>query len=383
MKATASKPAAKPAAVASKPASKNGDVKPDLLPADLGGGDIHFLKRNDYAKRTAETYAFKYKAEIKKDHVTQILDALDAGQDEMTGDNPEEFVKLFGIVKEDYSAAVQKVEEDKAKAAQEEAEKEAKAKEAKEKEEALFLAIKDKDPNLGDLTNKFDTGNMDRFIAKGDVSDEDLLGALKAGLKMGEFSGWMIGDLVLELEKRGQLNVVKRLSEEAGSAYSNVYNNAKTARAFPPDKRTRGVSFTIYREVGNAKFTDEQKKKAVPALVNEIAEGKHTTQSVREAVKKVQGKTPPEEVLPEDNEKFQFLVIDTNAETEHMIQVTTGFPTELFQNGATVINPKTLKEFAGRTKKVRWTDLEVYTRPVDPKDKAAATNGGAKPAKKK
>lgn len=356
-----------------------GPIKPEMFPADLGGGDIHFLKRGEYAKRTAETFALKHKADIKKDHVTQILEALDKGQTEIAGDNPEEFVKLFALVREDYEAAVEKVVEDARAAAEAKEKKEQEEKEAKEKEEKLFLAIKDKNPNLGNLADKFDTGNMDRFIAKKDVTDEDLLGALNTGLRMSEFTGWMIGDLVVELEKRGQLNVVKRLSEESGTAYSKVYNDCKTAKKFPPEKRVSGVSFTVFREVANAKFTPDQEKKAVPALVNEVAEGKHTTQSVREAVRKVQGKTnETTTTAPEDSDKFRFLVFDASLEEDKQIQIAVGFPKELFANGAVVINPKTMSSFQGFTKKNRWVELETYEAPAPEPEPTPA-----KPLKKK
>jgi hypothetical protein len=258
-------------------------IKPELLPADLGGGDIQFIKRADYARRTAETVALKLKAEVKRDHVMQILTALDGGQTELPGDNPEPIVKLFEVVREDYQSAVEEIKRKDKETAEKKAADEQKAAAQKEREDNLFLAVKDQAPVLS-VFDKFDTGNMDRFVPRGEVSDADLLSALKAGLNMESFSGWMIGDLVCELENRGQLNVVKRLAEDSGKPYSKVYNDAKTARVFPPDKRSQGVAFTVYREVANAKFTDEQKKTALPTLVSEIAEGKHTSQSAREMI---------------------------------------------------------------------------------------------------
>ncbi len=176
----AAKPA--PAKPAAKPTEER--IKPEFLPADLGGGDIHFLKRGDYAKRTAETFALKHKADIKKDHVTQAIDALDGGLEELTGENPEEFVKLFDVVKEDYKAGVQKVLEDRQAEADKKAQEEQEAKDKKDKEEKLFLQIKSENPDLGSLVGKFDTGNMDRFIATADVSDAELLGALNTGMKI-------------------------------------------------------------------------------------------------------------------------------------------------------------------------------------------------------
>lgn len=351
--------------------SKPEPIKPELLPVDLGGGDIQFVKRADYAKRTAENFALKHKAEVKKDHVTQCLDFLDTGGRELEGENPEELTKLFDVVKEDYLDAVKKIEDDKAKAEEEKAAQEKAAKEKAEKEEALFVEVKNEKADFATLAKTFDTGNMDRFIPRGKVSDQQLLAALNTGLGMSEFTNWMIGDLVVELEKRGQENVVARLAESRGVAYSKLYNDAKTAKAIPPDDRKSGVSFTVYREVANAKIPNEKledKKK----LLAEVGEGKHTTQTVREAVRKLQGKEDPVDLLPEENPKKDFLIIDLNIEITKAVQMTTGFPKELFDEGAIIVDPKTMKKFAknGFSKKPenRWEDLEEYTKPKPPKE---------------
>lgn len=376
-------------------------IKPDLLPADLGGGNIQFIKRGDYARTIANAFSLKEKVDMKRDHITQLLDGFDKAvdkkvelPDELPGENPEEFVKLFKIVREDYIDGQKEV----VRLAQVEAEKKAAdekaAAEKLEAESKLFAKIKDQNPTLGDLAAKFDCGNMDRFIAKEGTSDEDLLAAFNTGLRMGDFNGWMIGDLALELQKRGQENVVQKLAEEAGQAYSHICNNRKTAFRFPPADRAKGVSFTIFREVACAKFTDEQLKKAVPALVNEVKSGRLTTQSVREKVREAQGKEEPKDVLPEDNDKHPFLVIDTTLEDDtKQIQTTFGMPKELLTGAAIIVNPKTMKKFAGYSKKPenRWVDLDVYAKPEsvesdeDKKKAAAAAAADAKkkPAKKK
>lgn len=362
-------------------------IKPETLPVDIGGGNIQFLKRADYAKRTAENYGLKHKVDMKKDHVTQMLDALDKGTTELPAETPEDFLNLFNIVSEDYIAGIEEVERLKQLEADKLAKEEADKKEKAEAEEKLFLAVKDKNPNLGDLAGKFDTGNMDRFIAKADVSTEDLLGALGTGLKLGDFNGWMIGDLIVELENRGQLAVVARLAEEKGESYSKIYNDAKTARAIPPDQRRKNVSFTIYREVANAKFTDDQKKKGLPALLADVAEGKHTTQTVREAVRTLQGKTPPADLLPEEDPKFVFLVLDPNTgDLTKAIQTTVGFPKDLFSEGSVVVNPRTKEYFVknGFAKKAenRWEKLPEYVKPeaapVTPATQVAPTKKGKK-----
>lgn len=346
-------------------------IKPELLPVDIGGGDIQFLKRADYCKRTAENFALKLKAEIKRDHVNQCLELLDSGREELPdGDNPEELVKLFEAVSEDYRDAIQKVKDEKQKAEEDKAKKEAQAKEKAEAEEKLFLAVKDERADLSSLTRDFDTGGaeMNRFVPKGKVDDAKLLTALNTGLGMSEFTNWMIGDLIVALEDRGQLNVVARLAETRGVAYSKIYNDAKTARAIKPDERQKGVSFTVYREIANAKFTTEQEKDR-KALIEQAGEGKFTTQSVREAVRKVQGKTPPVDFLPEEDPKKEFLVVDFNTADINGagVQITVGFPKELYEAGSVVIDPKTKSKFVknGFAKKVenRWEELPEYEAP--------------------
>lgn len=341
-------------------------IKPELLPADLGGGQIQFIKRSDYARRTAETWSLKTKAEIKKDHVTQVLDSLDKGQRDIPGDeNPQELVKLWDAVRADYDDAVKEVEEKQAKEAEEKAKAEADAKAKAEADAALVQTAVSAPLDFGALSSKFDMGNMDRFIPKDGVTEEELVTALRMGLQLQEFTGWVRGDLVVELEKRGKLNIVKTLSEQMGIPYSNVYNDARTARRFPPEKRTKDVKFTVYREVGAAAWTTEQEQKTLPTLVNEIAEGKHNSQTVREAVRKAQGKKDPEKLAPEDDPKFQFIMIDPGIATEDVdkgVQIVTGIPKDLLGGGVVIINPKTNKRFMGYLKKVenRWADLSEY-----------------------
>lgn len=350
-----------------KTTTESNRVKPELIPADLGGGDIQYIKRGDYAKRTADTYALKWKAEITRAQVIMMLDALDGGSREMTEDTPPELLKLFKIVMDDYDSAVQEVSRKEAeeKAAKEKAEKD--AKEKAEKEEKLIVAVQDKSLNLASLSEKFDTGNMDRFIPKGDVSNEEILAAFNSSMSIGEFSGWMQGDLIVELEKRGLSNVAQRLAEKVGKSYSHLYSNARTAKQFPPETRKKGVSFTVYREVGSTKFTDEQQKKNVPALVEEIAAGKHTTQTVREAVQKIKGKTEAATTLPEESDKDEFILIDPGLQDDPLqfVTIAKGFPKELVGGGLTIIHRKTGKRFTSMSKKPenRWDELPVYAKP--------------------
>lgn len=363
--------AAKPTATAKE------KIKPELLPVDIGGGDIQYLKRSEYAKRTAENFAIKHKADIKRDHVTQCLDALDAGQEEIAGEVPDEFRKLFDLVKEDYEAGAEEAQRLVNEAAEKKAEEERKEKEKAEKEEKLFLAVKDEKADFATIAENFDTGNMDRFVPKDDATVEDIFAALNASFGMSEFTSWMQGDIVLELEKRGQLNVVSKVAEAHGQSYSTLYRKSRTSAAFPPEKRVKGVSYTICAEVALAKFTKEQEKQK-EELIQKVLEGKVNTQEVRAEVQKIQGKTAPGNVLPEDDEKFEFVCVNPQSDDiTQMVQVAKGFPKELFNDGWYIINPKTKKTFAKngfkKAAENRWEELPAYIKAEEKTETKTAT----------
>jgi hypothetical protein len=358
------------------PAPKAEAIKPEKLPVDLGGGTIEFVKRSDYAKRTADNFRIKFKSEIKQDHVTQALGAIDGGQRELTGENPEEFVKLFATVLEDYEAGVDEVKRLNKEAADKKAADEAKAKEKAESENALYLDVKDTKSDFSTLAKNFDTGNMDRFIPNEDATAEDLFAALNSSFSMAEFTSFMQGDLVCALQDRGLENVVSKIAEAKNIGKSGLYNKAKTCRAIPPEKRN-GVSYTILSEIATAKFSKEQEPKKLE-LLDRALSGKVNTTEARAEVRKIQGKVEPEKKAPEEDEDFDFLVIDLQTDDINLgVQTTTGFPKERYEAGALVINPKTMKVFAKngfkKSEEKRWEDLPVYTKPVE----------AAKPAKKK
>ncbi len=148
----------------------------------------------------------------------------------------------------------------------------------------------------------------------------------------------------------------------------------KTAKSFPPEDRVKGVASTIYRELANAKFTKEQEGERKKVLEG-IKKGEFTAQTVREAVKKAQGKVTAEKVAPEEDEKFIFIVVDPNADDikKNLVNKVVGFPTELFNNGSLVINPKNQKQFLGFKFKgeARWTDIEEYLKPKSPTQQVA------------
>lgn len=349
-------------------------IVPELFPLSIDN-KIEWVKRGQYAKQAAETQAIKLKSDIKKAHIEEMLDACEKGVTEMAAEAPDEMKKTYDRVRSDWDDAVQHVadleqEEKDKKDAEEKA-----AKEKEDKENALVESTKESTLSLADLSKTFDTGaNFDRFIPRKDVDDATLLTALKAGMGMSEFSNWMIGDLVVALEDRKQLGVVAKLAESMGKNYSNIYNAAKTARNVPPDKRTKGVSYTIYAEIANAKYSEkpEEHKAKMIELVDKAASGEiKSSQDAREIKNKAAGKTAPTPKLPEEDEKHEFIVVD---HAQELVQVTAGFPKELFDNGAIVIdkrNGKVFQSFRAKPEN-RWADLTIYKKPEAPAPAAAA-----------
>lgn len=363
-------------------------VKPTEFPVNIDG-KIQWVKKGDYAKAVSSQLGIKLKTDVRKTHIEQIIDAIEAGKKEMGPDTPPEFVTVFDTVAKDYEAAQDEV----IRKEQEEADKKAKEEEEKKEKEAaelaLFESVKDTTLSFADLSDSFDTGeNNNQFIAKDGTTDEQLFAAFNASLNMGEFTSWMKGDLVVEIENRGHVNVISRIAEQRGIPFPSLYRMARTARAFPPSERQAGVGFTTYSEIANAKFSDkpEEQAKAVKELADKaISEGKTKALEVRDLVKQKQGKPtgPAPEKLPEEDEKRVFLVIDPEAESPNEVVTAVGFPKELFEGGAMVVDLKTGKKFAEngfrKSAENRWVELPTYTKPEPPKEEK--TQAAAAPAK--
>lgn len=360
-------------------------VTPTEFPINIEG-KIQWVKKAEYAKAVSSQLAIKLATDVKKSHIDQMIEAIEAGKKELGSDTPEEFVKVFTKVQEDYAEAQAEVGRKEEAEKKAEAEAEEKKKQAEAAEIALFDSVKDKQTDFGTLSKMFDTGgqNMDRFIAKEGTKTEDLFAALNAALKMGEFTGWMKGDLVVQLEDRGHINVCTRIAEANGIPFPSLYRMSRTARAVPPAQRQKGTTFTTYSEIANSKLSEkpEEHKKKVAELVDRANKGEFKTAvETRNAVKVAQGKSTdaPTPTLPEDDAKAVFLVIDTNAESGQEVVQVKGFPKDLYTEGAIVVHLKTGKRFAenGFRKDAanRWLDVPEYKKP---EPVATTTTGGKK-----
>lgn len=362
---------------------------PELWPVNVEG-KIQWVKRSQYEKQKASSQAIKLSAAINQSHVTQMVDAILKGttssREGASAEAPEEIHTTFDEVLKDYQSALEHEEEELQKAEEAKAEEAQKQKEKAEAEDKMVATVKEGNVGLSDISKVFDTGNLDRCIPKKDVDDATLLGALTAGLKLGEFSNWMIGDLVVALEDRGQLGVVAKLCEATGKKYNAIYASARTCRTVPPEKRTTGVSFTIYSEIAMAKYSDkkEEHEKKMTALIEKAASGEvKSSQDARALRDQARGKTPPAPTLPEEDSKHEFIVVRSDADGNAEALVVAGFPKAAYDDGATVINPKTKKMFMGFRKAAenRWTDLPILPLKEDKKEEEAPAP--AKKGKKK
>lgn len=356
--------------------------KPTLLPLTIEN-ETQWVKRADYVKAVSGQFAIQFKAEVGRTHINQMLDAIEAGKTGLGDDNPAEFIAVFDKVLEDYEAGQEHDDELELEAQRVKQEEEDAAKEKEEAEQELFLSVKDESAGFADLAKMFDTGeNMDRFTPKKGVKDADLFSAFNASLSMGEFTSWMKGDLVVELEKRGHIGVCTKIAEERGMKFSSLYRMAKTAKVVPPESRVKGVSFTIYAEIANAKLAEkpEDHETKLLALLEKASSGDLNTQTAREAVKEAQGKGPKPDVLPEDDAKRTFLVVQVDAEGGDEVKTVKGFPKLAYEDGAIIIDLKTGARFAenGFRKAAanRWVAVPEYKAP-EPEPEPE------KPAKKK
>lgn len=377
------------------------ELNVEKLPLKVDG-KIEMVPRRQYANHKASELAIRHKQDVKKTQVSDMIDMIVAGK-ELEADNEPIWVTVYDEIKKDIELAQERnkeaVEEANRKAEETKTAEAEKAAEAKRLVEVAHTV--DIGETFANLSKNFDLGNMDRCIVKGNVSDELVVGALVAGLKMEEFSNWAKGDLVLELEKRGRENVMVELCKETGIPYKSIYRMAITAKNVPPDKRDKNVPFTTYAEVANARFSkdeaeDVKKREATLALVAPKAAdekknvGKVTTAlEARKAVQAAQGKEPPKAPDPNavNDEKDLFLIIIGGD-----VKKSIGFPTSLEadENVMMIIHAKTARKAYGTGAKRKWTALDEHKEPEPKKeekkedkkkDKKGAKKGGAKKKK--
>lgn len=372
----------------------------EQLPLVIDGKTV-MVPARQYANHKAQGLTIKHKVDIKKKDVEAMIKMIVEGK-ELEEGNEEVWTKVYAEVKEDIDLAQDKYAEQIA--AEEEAARLKKEQEdAKLEGEKALVAfaenvnVAETMASLGDL---FDLGNMDRCVPKGDVSDQQLMGALVVGMKMDNFTNWAKGDLVAELETRGHENAMTELCKQTGIPYKSIYKMAVTAREVPPEMRKPGVSFTTYAEVAGARFSEDvalQKSKMEEMIAkvgkktgDEKADAGviTTSQEAREAVKAAQGKTvTPPDPNKVDLDKDTFFIVSHDLDSLGT-KVSVGFPNEFAEDDdekTQIIHVKTARVMYGYTVKngPKWTPLAKYEHPTpepEPEAEKPAAAAKKKPA---
>lgn len=288
------------------------------LPITIGGAE-HMVNKSKYAKHIANELSITLKADIGQKNVIDLIQVIEAGKP-LSSDNPEEWHKAYAKIETDIKRAQEIIAENDLEA-KKKAEEQAAAAATKEKNE-LALAEGAKSINVSESFSRmgelFDLGeSLDRCVVKEgvEVSDADLMAGFATALRMGEFSNWAKGDLIVQLEDRGHDGAMQKYCEATGTPYQSVYRMAVTARAVKPTERVKGVSFTSYQEVATARLDKDEKindtKRA--ELLNQVGKGAfENAAKVREAVKAAAGKTPPppKDPMAVDKEEDIFIVVN-------------------------------------------------------------------------
>jgi hypothetical protein len=143
---------------------------------------------------------------------------------------------------------------------------------------------------LSSFTQKFDIGSgMTQCVPRGQVEMKDWVAAFAFGLTLESGAQWIIGDSVVALENAGHEDVVNQLCSNFKKSYPTVSGYARACRAFPAAKRDPMLPFTVYREIGNAKFGEDSAKKQ-QELLEAAKNEKLSSTEVRNRVRSEQGK---------------------------------------------------------------------------------------------
>jgi hypothetical protein len=290
-------------------------------PIQRSDDSIEFLEKAEYIKDRAFYYTSKLKVEVTDQHIRAILAMVERGE-ELAPESPNEFFTIY----EEISAALA---EHKQAAKQKEAERLAN-KQAQEqnrlarstKEAQLIESVKDISMGSawGSFTEKFDLGkNLNQCLPKGDVTDEELVGALALGFGMENMSQWVIGDVVTSLERLGYENVVVQVCDLYKKAYPTVSGYARVSKAVPANKRDSSIPFSTYKEIANARLHDnpEKNNKAIAGLIEKAVEEKWGVAEARAAVDnkrdRAKGAKNGDEPAKKGNDLPQFFVAQLNA----------------------------------------------------------------------
>jgi hypothetical protein len=141
---------------------------------------------------------------------------------------------------------------------------------------------------LGSFHQKFDLGNLNQCVPRGNVTLQDWVGAFGFGVTLESGAQWIIGDAVVALQDSGHDDVVNQLCSQFKKSYPTVSGYVRTCRSYKPEVRDPSIPFTAYREIANADLPESKKLK----LIEVVKQEKLSSSEVRERVKAEQGKSP-------------------------------------------------------------------------------------------
>ena len=205
-------------------------------------------------------------------------------------DAPDEMLEMFEKMSADLDMAEEMAEERLANPVVE-VEEDEPVEQPKNQSLALVESVKN-GLELSSFTQKFDIGSgMTQCVPKGEVELKDWVAAFAFGLTLESGAQWIIGDSVVALENAGHEDVVNQLCSQFKKSYPTVSGYARACRAFPSDKRDPMLPFTVYREIGNANFGDEETNAQKQSELLEAAKTeKLSSTEVRNRVRSEQGK---------------------------------------------------------------------------------------------
>lgn len=276
------------------------EPKLELFPITEKGATTYVPKNKYVSSRSAQLSKKVDKGGLGvpcPDETVKALVAMVIKGEELDPESPKEMIQAFDLI----TADVKDTKEHLKELAGEEEKKKQEQIQAFEKKQAYELTLIEAATDAEVVSNFdeiFDTTNRNRCVPRGDVTDEQLVGALAFGFSLQSWSQWTIGDIVVALEDRGHENVVVQLCENFKQAYSTVSNSARVCRAITPEKRDDyTLPFNTIREIALAKYDDDDKKnvKARGALLDKAQKGNFNQKEARAAVKIAQGKEESED----------------------------------------------------------------------------------------
>lgn len=230
--------------------------------------------------------------------------------DDFGYDVPPEFDKCLKDVAKMIEADNRRTENEKARKAEEKARKKitmkAVTEEVANRESAIIAKVDGMTVTdlMAHYAEMFDFGQMNKCQVKEDAPDDVVVAMLKFSLLSNNWSQWAIGDLGIELNKRGLENVAQHVVELSGKSYPRVCNYIRVCEAVVPEKRDPAISYSIYETVYTTQFHPDPKTNGGirRALMGRVENEKPSVVELRAWAKDAKGDDPPPKP-PQEPEK--------------------------------------------------------------------------------